>query len=122
MHCYFPSRINKIGEINDSSRQKKEAYKKCSFSKSSSLSELKLGRRTSPSGFRSRSKRKRYLSSYSLNNLKEIEAKKKNLYMRKNQDSPKGWNVQVTKCRIDNNTYWWIPVARIGLASSPWGK
>ena len=71
MHCYFPSRINKIGKINDSPRQKKEAYKKCSFSRNSSLSELKLGRRTSPSGFRSRSKRKRYLSSYSLNNLKE---------------------------------------------------
>ena len=85
MYCCLPSGTNKIGGINEPSRQKKEAYKKFSFSKDSSLSELKLGRRTSPSGFRSRSKRKRYLSSYSLNNLKEIEAKKKqNLYMRKN--------------------------------------
>ena len=42
--------------------------------------------------------------------------------MRKNQDSPKGWNVQVTKCRIDNNTYWWIPVARIGFSILPMGK
>ena len=55
--------------------KKKETYKKCSFSKDSSLSELKLGQRIPPSGFRSRSKRKRYLSSYSLNNLKDIETK-----------------------------------------------
>ena len=91
MHCYLPSRINKSGEINESSREKKETYKKCSFSKDSSLSELKLGQRTSPSGFRSRSKRKRYLSSYSLNNLKEIETK--SLYEEKHQDDLKGWNV-----------------------------
>ena len=84
MYCCLPSGTNKIGEINEPSRQKK-AYKKCSFSKDSSLSELKLGRRISPSGFRSRSKRKRYLSSYSLNNLKEI--KTKSLYEEKHQDN-----------------------------------
>ena len=64
--------------INELSKEKKETCKKCSFSKDSSLSELKLGQRIFPSGFRSRSKRKRYLSSYSFNNLKEIETKSLN--------------------------------------------
>ena len=75
MHCCLPSGTNKIGELMNCLEKKKETYKKCSFSKDSSLAELKLGQRISPSGFRSRSKRKRYLSSYSLNNLKEIETK-----------------------------------------------
>ena len=63
----------KQGKLIGNSRPRKEAYKKCSFSKNSSLSELKLGRRASPSGFRSRSKRKRYLSLYSSNNLEGIK-------------------------------------------------
>ena len=60
-------------------KEKKETYKKCSFRKDSSLSELKLGQRVFPSGFRPRSKRKRYLSSYSLNNLKEKRIETKSL-------------------------------------------
>ena len=55
--------------------KKQGTYKKCSFRKDSSLSEQKLGQRVFPSGFRPRSKRKRYLSSYSLNNLKRIGTK-----------------------------------------------
>ena len=56
-------------------KNKKGTYKKCSFRKDSSLSEQKLGQRVFPSGFRPRSTRKRYLSSYSLNNLKRIGTK-----------------------------------------------
>ena len=67
-------------KIIDCLKEKKETYKKCSLRKDNSLSELKLGQRVFPSGFRPRSKRKRYLSSYSLNNLKEKRMGIKSLY------------------------------------------
>ena len=76
-------KLVKIVRIIDGLKKKEvKTYKKCSFRKDSSLSELKLGRRLSPSGFTPRSKRKRYLSSYSLNNLQEKELRQ-NLYMGK---------------------------------------
>ena len=76
-------KLVKIVRIIDCLKKKKvKTYKKCSFRKDSSLSELKLGRRLSPSGFTPRSKRKRYLTSYSLNNLQEKELRQ-NLYMGK---------------------------------------